>query len=83
MKLEEETTEWLSAYQGFKKYLNQCVVCQEIGYDPAKMLDKEEPYFQKRVKEFFYPLMVNEIDICGNCVERLSGEGKNLRISGV
>jgi len=71
MKREEKKTEWLDAYQGFKKYLNQCVVCQEIGYDPIKIMTKEGKFFQERVKEFFHPMTVNEIGICSSCAEHL------------
>jgi hypothetical protein len=62
--------EWLNAFQGFKKYLNQCVMCQEVGYDPVKVEAKEGRYFKARMLEYFHPLTVNEVGLCPGCAER-------------
>ena len=67
----ERKEKWLEAFPDIrKKYLNQCVVCQEIGYDPVKIAKKQGRFFQKRLQEFFHPLEVNEAGICTDCVVR-------------
>ena len=72
MKTDRDKTEWLNAFQGFRKYLNQCVVCQETGYDPVKIEKKEGLYFKAKAMEFFHPLEVNEIGVCSICAERMA-----------
>jgi len=71
MKTGRDRNEWLNEYQGFKKYLNQCVMCQSIGYDPVKIEVKEGLYFKDKAMEHFHPLTINEIGLCSGCVERL------------
>ena len=77
MKSNRERDEWLNAYQGFKKYLNQCVSCQEIGYDPVKIELKEGLYFKKRAMEYFHPLTLNETGLCSICAEITAGPGND------
>lgn len=69
MKTNHERDQWLNAFQGFKKYLNQCVVCQEMGYDPVKIELKEGLYFKKNAMKYFRPLTVNEIGLCAICAQ--------------
>jgi hypothetical protein len=74
MKTGRDCDEWLKEYQGFKKYLNQCVMCQSVGYDPVKIEVKEGLYFKAKVMEYFNPLTVNEIGLCSDCVERFEAD---------
>ena len=60
---------WLQEFPAFRKFLNQCVVCQETGYDPEKIKTKRGVGFQKNAREFFQPLTVNELGVCPRCVE--------------
>ncbi len=70
MKTGRGRDEWLNAYQGFKKYLNQCVMCQDVGYDPVKIEVKEGLYFKDKAMEYFHPLVVNDIGLCRGCAAR-------------
>ena len=70
MKTGRDRDEWLDEYQGFKKYLNQCVMCQSTGYDPVKIQVKEGLYFNDKAMEYFHPLALNEIGLCLDCAER-------------
>jgi len=72
MKTGRDKAEWLDEYQGFKKFLNQCIVCQSIGYDPEKIEKKEGRYFKEKVMEYFHPLTVNEISVCPICEQYLN-----------
>ncbi len=69
---KERKEEWLAAFPGMKNYLNQCVVCQDIGYDPIRIKKKQGRFFQKRLREFFHPLPVDSTGICAACVSRRS-----------
>ena len=70
VKTGRNKTEWLNAFPKFRKFLNQCVVCQETGYDPVKLKTKQGKFFHKRAREFFHPLEVNELSICTGCSNR-------------
>jgi disulfide oxidoreductase YuzD len=80
MKTGRNKEAWLNEYQGFKKYLNQCVVCQEIGYDPVKIEKKEGLSFKAKAMEYFYPLQVNDIGICSACERRLSASNRSSQV---
>ncbi len=71
MKTGRDREAWLNEYQGFKKYLCQCVMCQSIGYDPVKIDIREGLFFKKKMMEYFHPLTVNETGLCPGCVERV------------
>ena len=73
MKTGRDREQWLNAFQGFKKYLNQCVICQDIGYDPVNIEIKEGLFFKDKAVEYFHPLTVNEIGLCPDCAERFGG----------
>jgi DnaJ-class molecular chaperone len=68
MDRKDRREAWLKAFPGFRKFVNQCVVCQETGYDPEKLKAKRGFGFQKNAREFFKPLTVNEQGICTTCV---------------
>ncbi len=74
MKTGRDRTEWLNACQGFKKYLNQCVIFQDMGYDPVKIESEEGKYFKAKVVEYFHSLTVSEIGLCPDCAERFQYE---------
>lgn len=60
---------WLQEFPAFRKFLNQCVVCQHTGYDPEKLKAKHGVGFQKNAREFFQPLIVDQRGVCPTCVE--------------
>jgi len=64
--------EYVNAFPGLRKFLNQCVVCQQTGYDPERIDRKEGKYFLARIREYFHPLKVNEIGVCRDCEKRLN-----------
>jgi len=66
-KHQHQKSELLDSPKGFEKYLVQCVVCQEMGYDPGQLKLKTNIHFQKRAKDNFNPLKVNDIGICEQC----------------
>ena len=70
-------TQWLNAFPRIrKKYLNQCVVCQEVGYDPIKFTAAERLGIKLYLPKFFHPLEINEIGICTDCARRMTEPGR-------
>jgi hypothetical protein len=64
--------EYLNAFPQLRRFLNQCVVCKETGYDAEKMEKKQGKYFQARIREYFHPLEVNNEGVCSDCARRLA-----------
>lgn len=64
--------EYLNAFPRHRRFLNQCVVCQETGYDPEKMKTKQGKCFQAHIREYFHPLEVDGGGVCSDCVRRLA-----------
>jgi len=69
IRKQDAKTSWLNAFPGVRKFLNQCVICQEVGYDPKKIKKKQGLGFQKNLKRFFRPLEINDIGICTDCAK--------------
>jgi hypothetical protein len=70
IRKRDAKTSWLNAFPRVRKFLNQCVVCQEMGYDPQKIKNKKGLGFQKNLEKFFRPLEINEIGICADCAKQ-------------
>ena len=77
MKPSRERDEWLNAFQGFRKYLSQCVACQEMGYDPVKIELKDGLYFKERAMKYFQPLTLDASGLCSICAEAVSGHSND------
>ncbi len=74
MKSYVERDNWLDSFPGVrKKFLNQCVVCQEIGYDPEKIEAKEGRYFKVYIQKYWHALPVNDLGICEICERHAVG----------
>ena len=67
MMNEKTKSEWLAEYQGFKKYIHQCVACQNQGYDPEEIKSKEGKYFQQIIRNNFPIVLLNSTGICETC----------------
>ena len=55
---------YLKQYPEIKKWVRQCIVCQEIGYDPDM---PDEVMYSGNVRALFTPLKLNDIGICDQC----------------
>jgi len=67
---QDAKTNWLNAFPRVRKFLNQCVIYQEIGYDSEKINRKRGQGFQKNLRKYFRPLEVNDVGICADCARR-------------
>lgn len=67
-----EGEEYLKMYPQLKKWINQCVACQDIGYKPELPLELstwggETSAAAQNLRKFFKPLQVNEVGLCDMC----------------
>lgn len=64
--------EYLNAFPQLRRFLNECVVCHETGYNPEEIKKKQGKFFQARFREYFHPLELNESGVCPECERRLA-----------
>ncbi len=67
MSKQKDLSQYLKQYPEAKKWLNQCIVCQSIGYKP-EMPEKIYPgYLAENLRRLLSPLEVNKLNICTHC----------------
>lgn len=64
MKKGNEGERYLEQYPPFKKWINQCVVCQIKGIK-ASMPDEQVGH--KNLKKFFMVLELDDLGRCSSC----------------
>lgn len=70
-----EGLEYLKAYPKLKKWINICICCGSIGYNPdmpeklTRNLGQGEfaTVSAQTIRKYFNPLKVNELGICEVC----------------
>ncbi len=63
---------YLKQYPEAKRWLNQCIVCQSLGYKP-EMPDKITPgYLAENLRSFLPELAVNDLSVCEQCQQHLA-----------
>lgn len=66
----KQQKQWLEENARNEKYLNQCCICQNRGYDPSKIEERNEEYFRAHIKKHYQPLVLDEYGRCEQCAER-------------
>lgn len=67
-----EGEEYLIMYPQLRKWINQCVACQDIGYKPELPFElstygNETSAAAKNLRKYFKPLALNESGLCEVC----------------
>jgi hypothetical protein len=71
MGVGKDKDSYLKQYPEAKKWLNQCIICQSVGYKP-ELPEKIHPgYLAENIRRFFLALTVNEISACEQCAQHL------------
>jgi hypothetical protein len=60
---------YLKQYPETRKWLNECIICQSVGYKPELPEQIYPGLMAKHIRNFFRPLPVNELSICDNCAK--------------
>ena len=75
MYRKEDGLNYLKKYPKLNKWMNTCICCGSIGYNPClpKKLTTNwgqgecETMAAQTLREYFQPLVVDELGICENC----------------
>ena len=71
MKDDPKDIEWHLDNPKTRKWVVQCVICQDVGYKP----DVPHQFFGKsHLEKFFQPLNLNEINVCEKCESFLANQ---------
>jgi len=67
-----EGEQYLRMYPELRKWINQCVVCQSIGYKPELPAELstwggETSAASQNLRKYFNPLAVSDIGVCSIC----------------
>lgn len=66
-KINRDKRIYLKQNPQTEKWLNHCLICNCKGYKP-ELPEKIHPgYLAEHIREYFQPLVVNEISICEQC----------------
>ncbi len=61
-------------YPEIKRWLNQCVICESVGYKP-ELPEKIYPgEMANNIRKLFAPLAVNELNMCEECARHWAEE---------
>lgn len=67
-KQSNEGLVYLDMYPQLRKWINQCVACQRLGYTPQL---PEKHVAAKNLRSFFPELLLNEQSLCDQCADAL------------
>lgn len=63
----EDREIYLKQYPETKRWLNQCIICQSIGYKPELPEHIHPGMMAQNIRKYFSVLYVNELNICEEC----------------
>jgi hypothetical protein len=67
MSKRRDKDRYLKQYSESKKWLNQCIICNSIGYKP-ELPEKIYPgLLAQNIRKYFQPLPINDLNICETC----------------
>jgi hypothetical protein len=64
---KEEKEIYVKQYPEMKKWLNECSICQTIGYKPDLPEDIHPGVLAQNIRKMYNKLEVDEINICIDC----------------
>jgi hypothetical protein len=58
---------YLRDFPRSRKWINQCVACQRLGYKPEMPEQIEPGLLAQNLRRYFPPMAVNEAGLCEQC----------------
>ena len=58
---------YLQDYPQLRKWINQCVACQQVGSKPELPDSIGVGVAARNLRRYFRPLLLNEIGLCEQC----------------
>ena len=62
-----EKENYIKQYPQVQKWINQCIICQTEGYNPAMPEHIFPGLLAENIRKFFSPFNVNELSVCEVC----------------
>jgi hypothetical protein len=67
---------YLRTYPQLRKWVNQCVACQRLGYKPEMPEQITPGVAAKTIRRFFPEMEVNNVGLCEQCAIATRGRKK-------
>lgn len=85
MNKKDKGLEYLKVYPQLKKWINTCIICGSIGYNPelpevlsrSSRMGEHWTAAAQNIRKYFQPLQVNELSICDVCQKICCTDIKN------
>ena len=58
---------YIQRFPEMRKWINQCVICQTIGYKPNLPQNLYPGVLAQHIRKIFNKLYINELNICNEC----------------
>ena len=86
MDRKNEGLNYLKRYPKMSKWMNTCICCGSMGYDPdmpdvITSRDGNGEYrtvFSRNIKKYFSPLKLDDMGMCEICRRRWEDRGRSL-----
>ena len=62
-----EKEQYRQQYPGSEKWLQQCLICQTIGYKPEMPEKVGVGFLAQNIRMFYPKLLLNELGLCEDC----------------
>jgi hypothetical protein len=75
---KEDAEGYIAQYPQTKKWLNQCIICQTVGYKPEMPQKIGIGIFAETIRSYFNELELNEMGICKECSQFINNKNSTL-----
>jgi hypothetical protein len=66
---------YLQKYPGLRKWVSQCVACQELGYKPEMPEQISPGVAAQNLRRYFRMMSVNSAGLCEQCAAARQAKG--------
>lgn len=66
--------QYLQDYPRLRKWINQCVTCQALGYKPDMPLQIGPGAAAQNLRRYFKPMALNAMRLCEQCASTSQAE---------
>ena len=62
---------YLQMYPHLRKWINQCVACQQLGYNPQMLAELDRPIALKNLRRYFQAMPLDDAGHCEQCASAI------------
>ncbi len=62
---------YLKSYPKIRKWLNFCIICQDVGYKPELPENIKPGLLAQNIRKYWRELKINDLGICIQCSKHI------------